>query len=201
MTDNFDISNNLNNLNDIIYRTYQADGQEGLPKLKGISQKNYIDLIHHRSDANQPKYKYDQLDANTIYGQFGRFDYQNPILTEPVINCTPKSYNPESSRFNYAIDSQINNKMVDVSGIEIPNKYLRFIPNRGIQSAFTNVNIPANKNIEKLVSDITNISYKPADTNNILKYKISRQRLTRDELLSINAIKPPVLPQPVQIVP
>lgn len=199
MTDNFDVSNSLNNLYSTINRSYQNDGQEGLPKLKGITQKSYIDLINFQSETNYPKYKYNQLDINSIYGQYGRFDFQPARLTEPIINCTPMNRNEESSRFNYFIDSQIDNKMVDVSGIEIPNKYLRFIPNRGIQSAFNTVNIPPNKNIEKLVNDITNISYNPAETGNILKYKASRQRLTRDELLSINAIKTPTV-QPVRVV-
>lgn len=198
--DNIDITDNLNQLNNVINRSYQADGQEGLPKLKGISAKNYIDLINYRSDANYPHEKYNQLDISSIFGQYGRENFQPSRLTEPTLNCTPRN-NVECSRFNYAIDSQIDNKMVDVSGIDIPNKYLRFIPNRGVQSAFTSVNIPANKNMEKLATDITNISYKPAETNNIIKYKASRQRLTRDELLSINAIKPAPLPQPVQIVP
>lgn len=199
MSDNRDITNNLNNLYNNINRSYILDGNRGLPAEKGLRLNNYTDLIHFRSDTNYPHEKSNQLDIATYQGCFGKENSQHSRLPEPTINCSSRE-NIESSRFNYAIDSQIDNMMVDVSGIEVPNKYLRFIPNRGIETAYSTLNIPANKNIEKLVNDITNISVKPAETANLLKYKASRQRLSRNELLGINAIVPQV-PQPVRVVP
>ena len=61
-----------------------------------------------------------------------------------------------------------------------------------------NPNTPP-KALEKLANDITNISYEPADTTAKLKFKASRERLTRAELLGVNEIKP-TAPQPVFIL-
>jgi hypothetical protein len=200
MVDNFDITNSMNNLYENINRSYLLDGDRGVPVEKGLRLNNYTELINFRSDTNYPHEKSNQLDIATYQGCFGKENSQPSRLLEPIINCSSRE-NIEASRFNYAIDALIDNKMIDVSGIEVPNKYLRFIPNRGIQTTDTTLNIPTNPAIEKLVNDIINISVKPAETPNLLKYKASRQRLTRAELLNINSISPPVPVQPVKIVP
>ena len=64
-------------------------------------------------------------------------------------------------------------------GVEIPNNKLRVMPNRGTHSAYQRPVMVSNPQIEKLVRDITNISSTPANTKNALKYKASRQRLTK----------------------
>lgn len=195
----YNITNNQENLFNVINRSYLLDGVEGLPVQKGIRINNIIDLIDDRNEAKYPYEKYGQLDGNLVIATFGRENSQKTRLLEPIINCTPR-INIPASRFNYAYDKQINNKLVDCSGVEIPNKFLRVIPNRGIQTTgYQKQYIPTNEPINKLVNDIMNISYEPADTNSKLKFKASRERLTRAELLGVNEIKPPT-PQPVFIL-
>lgn len=197
--EHFDITNNQQNLFNVINRSYMLDGVSGLPIEKGLRIKNYTDLIDFRSDVNYPHQSYGQLDANTVLGTFGKANSQASKLPEPTINCTPRK-NEEAYRFNYALDSQVDNRMVDVSGVEIPNKHLRIMPNRGTQLAYQKPIIPENKAIEKLVNDITNISYEPANTKDKLKFKASRQRLSRAELMGVvDATKPTA--RPVYTVP
>lgn len=199
----YDITNNQQNLFNVINRSYERDGVSGLPIKNGLRPKNYTDLVNLRSEANYPYEVYNQLDGNSVIGTFGKANSQPSKLPEPTINCTPR-HNPEASRFNYAVDSQIDNRLIDVSGVSIPNKHLRVIPNRGTQSAYQNINTltpPTNKPIEKLVNDITNISYEPADTKSKLKYKASRQRLSRAELIGAVEKPPALVPRPVYSVP
>ena len=201
--EHYDITNNQQNLFNIINRSYERDGVSGLPIKNGLRPKNYTDLIDFRSEVNYPYEVYNQLDGNSVIGTFGKANSQSSKLPQPTINCTPR-HNPEASRFNYAFDSQIDNRLIDVSGVDIPNKHLRVIPNRGTQSAYQNINTftpPTNKPIEKLVNDITNISFEPADTKSKLKYKASRQRLSRAELIGAVEKPPALVPRPVYSVP
>ena len=196
----YDITNNQQNLFNVINRSYQRDGVSGLPIKNGLRPKNYTDLIDFRSDANYPYQVYSQLDGNSVIGTFGKANSQPSKLPQPTINCTPR-HNPEASRFNYAFDSQIDNRLIDVSGVDIPNKHLRVIPNRGTQSAYQKPVMVSNPQIEKLVRDITNISFEPADTKSKLKYKASRQRLSRAELIGAVEKPPALVPRPVYSVP
>jgi hypothetical protein len=196
--ENFDISNNQQNLFNVIQRSYERDGISGKAIQEGLRPKNYTDLIDFRSDANYPHQSYGQLDGNSVIGTFGKQNSQASRLPQPTINCTPRK-NPEASRFNYAYDSQINDRLVDVSGIEIPNQYLRNMPNRGTQIAYQRQNIPSNPQIEKLVNDIMNISIEEPKSRNTLKYKASRQRLSRAEL--IGAVKIDESPKPIPVFP
>ena len=198
----FDISNNQQNLFNVIQRSYERDGISGKAIKEGLRPKNYTDLIDFRSDANYPHQSYSQLDGNSVIGTFGKQNSQPSRLPQPIIDCTPRK-NPEAYRFNYAYDSQINNRLIDVSGIEIPNQYLRNIPNRGTQSYFVGGQnpLPSNPQIEKLVNDIMNISVEEPKTKNTLKYKASRQRLSRAELIGAVKINEPTKPIPVFPVP
>lgn len=196
----YDITNNQQNLFNVINRSYERDGVSGLPIKNGLRPKNYTDLIDFRSEANYPYQVYSQLDGNSVIGTFGKANSQSSKLPQPTINCTPR-HNPEASRFNYAVDSQIDNRLIDVSGVDIPNKHLRIIPNRGTQSAYQKPVMVSNPQIEKLVRDITNISFEPADTKSKLKYKASRQRLSRAELIGAVERPPALVPRPVYSVP
>lgn len=196
----YDITNNQQNLFNVINRSYERDGVSGLPIKNGLRPKNYTDLIDFRSEANYPYQVYSQLDGNSVIGTFGKANSQSSKLPQPTINCTPR-HNPEASRFNYAVDSQIDNRLIDVSGVDIPNKHLRVIPNRGTQSAYQKPVMVSNPQIEKLVRDITNISFEPADTKSKLKYKASRQRLSRAELIGAVERPPALVPRPVYSVP
>ena len=109
-----------------------------------------------------------------------------------TINCNPRP-NESASRFNYAYDMQVDKRMVDVSGILIPNNKLRVIPNRGTQLLHQNRNLPTNPEIEALSKRMLNISTSNGEDNpGVLKFKASRQRLSRDELLNIT--RKPVTP-------
>jgi hypothetical protein len=196
MSDNRDISNNQNNLFAVINRSYERDGVSGKAIENGLRFKNYTDLVDFRSDVNYPHESYAQLDGNSVIGTFGKANSQSSKLTTPVINCTPRK-NEEASRFNYAVDSQIDNRLIDVSGVEIPNNKLRVMPNRGTQSAYQRPVMVSNPQIEKLVRDITNISSSPAESKNALKYKASRQRLTKAELIGAVKVEPAPIPRPV----
>ena len=196
--EHFDISNNQSQLFDVITRSYRADFIDGLPKEKGLRIDNYLKLIDFRSDANYPHEVYNQLDCTTHIGTFGKKNSQPSRLPEPYINCTPR-LNEEASRFNYAYCYTVDNKLVDVSGVEIPNQHLRIIPNRGTQLAYQNNNfVPKNDRLEKMVKDITNIIISEPKDKDTLKYKASRQRLTKEELLGVS--KPAVQPTPVTVV-
>lgn len=197
--EHFDISNNQEQLFNNVYRSYTLDGIQGMPIEKGLRIKNYTDLIDLRSDVNYPNEYYSQLDGNSVIGTFGKANSQSSKLPQPTINCTPR-HNPEAYRFNYGIDGQIDNRMIDTSGVEIPNKFLRLIPNSGTQLAYQKPIEIQNKQINKLVDDIVNISYKPADNKEKLKFKASRQRLSRAELVGATDITKPV-PRPVYSVP
>ena len=80
--------------------------------------------------------------------------------------------------------------MVDVSGILIPNNQPRVLPNCGTQLCYQKRNIPTNQAILNLSKSIGNISAadfnKTFDlSNEKLKFKAGRQRLTREELLGL----------------
>ena len=196
--EHYDISNNQSQLFSVVQRSYEADGVAGLPKEKGLRIDNYLNLIDFRSDSNYPYEVYNQLDAGTHIGTFGKRNSQKSRLSEPTINCTPR-LNPESSRFNYAYCYTVDNKLVDISGIEIPNQHLRIIPNRGTQLVYQNNNfVPKNAKLEKMVSDITAISVQEPKDRDTLKYKASRQRLTKEELLGVS--KPVAPPMAVSVV-
>jgi len=196
--EHFDISNNQSQLFDVITRSYRADGVDGLAKQKGIRIDNYLKLINFRSDSNYPHEVVNQLDNTTHIGTFGKRNSQASKLPEPSINCTARG-NEEASRFNYAYCYTVDNKLVDVSGLEIPNQHLRVIPNRGTQLAYQDNNfVPKNNRLEKMVNDVRNITVNTPKDTDTLKYKASRQKLTKEELLGV--AKPAVSPTPVSIV-
>ena len=184
-----DISHNQQRLFGVIDRSYMTNGVSGRPAEKGVMTMNYTDKIHARSYANYPYQKYSQLDVGTHIGCMGKENSQRSILPKPIINCTPRE-NEGASRFNYAYDLQIDKRMVDVSGILIPNNQLRVIPNRGIVSCYQERNIPTNQAIQNLSQTIGNISASDLDksfnlSNANLKFKASRQKLSREELLGL----------------
>jgi hypothetical protein len=197
--EHYDISNNQSQLFSVVQRSYRMDGVDGLPKEKGVRIDNYLNLIDFRSDSRYPFQRNEQLDNASYIGCFGKENSQKSKLPEPTINCTPR-LNPEASRFNYAYCYTVDNKLVDVSGVEIPNQHLRVIPNRGTQLAYQNNNfVPKNGKLEKMVKDIMNISVQEPKDRDTLKYKASRQRLTKEELLGVAKPTPP--PTPVRVIP
>lgn len=184
-----DISNNQRQLFGAITRSYLRDGVSGKPVEDGVMIMNYTDRIQEGSYANYPYEVTNQLDARTHIGTFGKKNSQPSYLPDPIINCTPRK-NETASRFNYAIDRSVDRRMIDVSGLSIPNNMLRVMPNRGIQLCYQDRIIPANAEIQKLSQRIGNISSSQLDkTFNIsesdLRFKIKNQKLTREELMEL----------------
>jgi len=181
-----DISHNQQRLFGVIDRSYMTNGVSGRPAEKGVMTMNYTDKIHARSYANYPYQRYSQLDVATHIGCMGKENSQRSFVPTPIIKCTPRP-NVEASRFNYAYDAQIDKRLVDVSGILIPNNQLRIIPNRGTQLCYQERNLPENRAILNLAQSIGNISDADLDktislSNSNLKSKANRQKLTRHEL-------------------
>jgi hypothetical protein len=146
---------------------------------------NYTDRVQKNSDLNFPHETYSQLDGVTHIGTFGKGNSQPSKI--PTIDCTPRK-NETASRFNYSFDYAINNRMIDVSGVSIPNEKLRVIPNRGIAMCYQDRILPANKEIAQLSQRLVNISridnaFKLSP--NDLRYKIKNQKLTREELIGL----------------
>jgi hypothetical protein len=182
-----DISYNQQKLFNVIDRSYMTNGYSGRPAERGVMIMNYTDKINARSYANYPHQIYSQFDVATHIGC--NHHIKSDIKGIKNINCTPRE-NEGASRFNYANDRQIDKRMVDVSGILIPNNQLRVIPNRGIPLCYQERNIPTNQAILNLAQSIGNISASDLDkTFNLsksnLKFKASRQKLTREELLGL----------------
>lgn len=190
-----DISNNQRQLFGAIQRAYLRDGK---PIEDGVRLMNYTDRVNLNSYANYPHEINNQLDMATHLGVFGKENSQPSKLPEPLINCTPR-YNETSSRFNYAIDTCIDNKLTDVSGIDIPNNRLRILPNRGTQLCYQRSNIPINKPIQEIAERLAGITANQTTDKNLLQFKASRQRLTREELLGVNRVQPQREIQPVRI--
>jgi hypothetical protein len=149
---------------------------------------NYTDRVQKNSDLNFPHQTYSQLDGVTHIGTFGKANSQPSKI--PTIDCTPRK-NETASRFNYSFDYAINNRMIDVSGMSIPNEKLRVIPNRGIAMCYQDRILPANKEIAQLSQRLVNISridnaFKLSP--NDLRYKIKNQKLTREELIGLGTM-------------
>lgn len=180
-----DISNNQRNLFAVIDRSYLLDGDQGKPHEDGVMIMNYTDRVQNNSYENFNHQTYSQLDGVTHIGTFQKSNSQPSKI--PTINCTPRK-NETASRFNYSLDYAINNRMIDVSGQNIPNENLRVIPNRGIVLCYQDRILPENKEISQLSQRLVNISridnaFKLSP--NDLRYKIKNQKLTREELIGL----------------
>lgn len=176
-----DITNNQRQLFGVVQRSYLRDGVSGKPVEDGVRLLNYTNRVHMNSYANYPHERNNQLDMASYIGVFGKENSQASRLQDHLIECTPR-HNETASRFNYAIDKCVDNRLVDVSGIDIPNNRLRVVPNRGTQLCFQNNLLPINPQIQALANRLTSITIANDNDNNVLKFKASRQRLTREEL-------------------
>jgi hypothetical protein len=189
-----DITNNQRQLFGVVECSYLRNGVSGKPIEDGIRLKNYADRINLSSYANYPYERYGQLDMATHIGGFGKENSQSSKLPQPFISCNPRP-NETSSRFNYAMDMCVDKRLIDVSGIDIPNNKLRVIPNRGTQLCYQNRNLPSNPQIEALSKKMLNITVSDvSESNGMLKFKASRQRLNREELLGVGRVPAAVAP-------
>lgn len=197
---------NSNLFNDI-ERSYINNGVRGLPteKKKRLG-KNLIDLVEERTYTKHEQHQ--QLGADIAH--FSENAHQSPEVQS--FKCDARK-NIQSSRFNYTLDL-MDKRNVDVSGLLIPANMLRKIPNIGIHT--TKSVIPFNADIAELSDRIGNISadeldrtYTTSKSKNSLRYKASRQKLSREELIGLQKIKRNpssqfirnINPQPVENMP
>jgi len=118
-----DISYNHRQLFGVFDRSYVTDGYSAE---KGVMTMNFTDKISARSNCNNPYERYNQLDVATHIGCMGKENSKTSLITPQNNECVFRR-NEGASRFNYAHDAQIDKRMVDVSGILIPNNQLRII--------------------------------------------------------------------------
>lgn len=158
----------------------------------------YTQLIQDRSDVNQPRKYYSQLDnKNQVYNRDISL-LQNNGFKDNMLNVSSREQQT-SSRFNYAIDRQINKRFIDVSGQFIPNEKLRVLPNRGIITYGKHPDPPMNNNINnlslRLAQGVKGIpDYDPTTARGQLKYNVNNKRLTKEDLINSSSryIKPDI---------
>lgn len=187
--ENRDISNNQQNLFNVLERSYKNDGVEGMPVQDGkILDNLYLDRVNKNSYSNDKYERYNQLDIQNITGVIGKENSQKSKLPNNGIIDARVRNNETSDRFNYAYHMHVDKRLVDVSGQYIENNKLRIAPNRQTQY-FGKTMIPQNKDLENLSNEIYNISSKKIDDREVSKsnlfYKARKQKLTREELLNL----------------
>ena len=187
--ENRDISNNQQNLFNVLERSYKNDGVEGMPVQDGkILDNLYLDRVNKNSYSNDKYERYNQLDIQNITGVIGKENSQKSKLPNNGIIDARVRNNETADRFNYAYHMHVDKRLVDVSGQYIENNKLRIAPNRQTQY-FGKSMIPQNKKLENLSNEIYNISSKKIDDREVSKsnlfYKARKQKLTREELLNL----------------
>lgn len=148
----------------------------------------YTQLIQDRSDVNKPRKYYSQLDnKNQVYNRDISL-LQNNGFKDNLINVSSREQQ-SSSRFNYALDRQINKRFIDVSGQYIPNEKLRIMPNRGMIIYGKHPDPPMNNNINNLSLRLEQgvkgtPDYDPTTARGQLKYNANVRKLTKEDLIN-----------------
>jgi hypothetical protein len=148
----------------------------------------YNQLIQDRADVNKPRKYYSQLDnKNQVYNRDISL-LQNNGFKDNIINVSSQEQQ-SSSRFNYAIDRQINKRFINVSGQFIPNEKLRIIPNRGMIIHGKHPEPPMNNNINNLSLRLEQgvkgtPDYDPTTARGQLKYNANVRKLTKEDLIN-----------------
>jgi hypothetical protein len=148
----------------------------------------YTQLIQDRADVNKPRKYYSQLDNKNQVNNRDISLLQNNGFINNVINVSSREQQ-SSSRFNYALDRQINKRFIDVSGQFIPNEKLRVIPNRGMMIYGKHPEPIMNNNINNLSLRLEQgvkgtPDYDPTTARGQLKYNVNKKRLTREDLIN-----------------
>jgi len=194
------------------------DRADMMEKIKAdIMPMGYTGRIQANSSANYARNPYSEL-ANA-YGVNNRDIslLQGKGFLNDTIDASSRA-TQSASRFNYAFDRQINKCFVDVSGQFIPNNKLRVLPNRSCVMWGGGQVIPApytDPDLQQLSTTLmteainTSLAYDPADANKYLKFKATRPKLTRQDLMntaqqyasarSQNLANPPAAPAAVDI--
>lgn len=148
----------------------------------------YNQLILDRADVNQPRKYYSQLDNKNQVNNRDISLLQNNGFIGNILNVSSREQQP-SSRFNYALDRQINKRFIDVSGQFIPNEKLRIIPNRGMIIHGKHPEPPMNNNINNLSLRLKQgvkgtPDYDPTTARGQLKYNANVRKLTKEDLIN-----------------
>jgi hypothetical protein len=148
----------------------------------------YNQLILDRADVNKPRKYYSQLDNKNQVNNRDISLLQNNGFVGNILNVSSREQQ-SSSRFNYALDRQINKRFIDVSGQFIPNEKLRVIPNRGMMIYGKHPEPIMNNNINNLSSRLQQgvkgtPDYDPTTARGRLKYNVNNKRLTREDLIN-----------------
>jgi hypothetical protein len=156
-----------------------------------IMPMGYTGRVQANSSANYARNYYGQL-PNMGVNTRDISLLQGKGFKDDTINASSRQQQ-SASRFNYALDRQINKRYVDVSGQFIPNNKLRILPNRScsmwsggqpdgaLPRAYTDPDLAKLSN--SLMTDGINSQYNPANANKYLIYKANRPRLTRQDLM------------------
>ena len=166
-----------------------------MEKIKAdIMPMGYTGRVQANSSANYARNYYGQL-PNMGVNTRDISLLQGKGFKDDTINASSRA-TQSASRFNYALDRQINKRYVDVSGQFIPNNKLRILPNRSCSmwsggqpngalprpaSAYIDPDLAKLSN--SLMTDAINSQYNAANANKYLMYKANRPRLTRQDLM------------------
>jgi hypothetical protein len=178
-----------------------------MEKIKAdIMPMGYTGRIQANSSANYALNYYGQL-PNMGVNTRNISLLQSKGFKDDKINASSRA-TQSASRFNYALDRQINKRYVDVSGQFIPNNKLRILPNRScvmwgggqvIPTPYIDADI--NKLSQSLITDAINLQYNPVDANKYLKYKANRPKLTRQDLMDAAQQYTMLKPQALAVAP
>ena len=164
---------------------------EDMERIKAdIMPMGYTGRVQANSSANYARNYYGQL-PNVGVNTRDSSLLQYKGFKDDVIDASSREMK-SASRFNYAFDRQINKRFIDVSGQKIPNNKLRVLPNRGCAMYGGGQVLPKpyvdadlQQLSESLMRDSINktLAYNPADANSYMKFKATRPRLTRQDLM------------------
>jgi hypothetical protein len=164
-----------------------------MEKIKAdIMPMGYTGRIQANSSANYARNPYSQLANAYNVNNRDISLLQGKGFLNDTIDASSRA-TQSASRFNYAFDRQINKRFIDVSGQFIPNNKLRVLPNRGCAMWGGGQVIPApytDPDLQQLSTTLmaeavnANLAYDPAAANKYLKFKATRPKLTRQDLMN-----------------
>ena len=168
------------------------DRADMMEKIKAdIMPMGYTGRIQANSSANYARNYYGEL-CNTGVNNRDTSLLQGKGFKDDKINASSRA-TQSASRFNYALDRQIDKRLIDVSGQLIPNNKLRVLPNRNCSMWAGGQVLPkpyVDADLQQLSNTLmtevvnNNLAYNPAGANSYLKYKATRPKLTRQDLMN-----------------
>ena len=166
---------------------------EDMERIKAdIMPMGYTGRVQANSSANYARNYYGQLPNIGVNTRDSSL-LQYKGFKDDVINASSREMK-SASRFNYAFDRQINKRFIDVSGQMIPNNKLRVLPNRGCAmygkqpAPYTDPDLQQLSTTLMRESVNATLGYNPADANAYMKYKATRPKLTRQDLMDASQL-------------